>query len=86
MRLVVTAYAEDEQRSLDCHFCGEGDQKHHVTVLTFYDIGTHQVLVVCPEHLDMMVTVSLERHKAAMEKSNPFWYLDEDEDPWEELG
>lgn len=85
MRLVVSKYQRDEQSSLDCLFCLEEHQDSHWTVLTFYAEESGQVLVVCPEHLDEMVSAALERHKAGLAVNEPFWYLDEDEDPWEDL-
>jgi hypothetical protein len=85
MRLVVSNYQRDEQNSLDCQFCEEEDQDEHVTVLTFYSEESGQVLVVCPEHLDEMVSVALERHRDGLSRNEPYWYLDADEDPWEGL-
>lgn len=84
MRIVVSDYVQDEQRSLDCHFCEEEDQPDVLTTLSFYDNDSGNVLNVCPEHLDQMVVVALERHKAAMENKDPFWYLSADPDPWAE--
>ena len=85
MRLVVSKYERDEQNSLDCLFCDEVDNDANFTVITFYEESTGQVLVVCPEHLDAMVSRALERHVKALEEKDPFWYLTEDEDPWEDL-
>lgn len=85
MRLVVSKYQRDEQSSLDCLFCLEEHQDSHFTVLTFYAEESGQVLVVCPEHLDEMVSAALERHREGLSRNEPFWYLDEDEDPWEDI-
>lgn len=84
MRLVVSTYEADEQHSLDCALCPD-DQQQHFTVTTWYDEVTHNTITVCPEHLDMMVTCALERHKSAMsgKDPDPFWYLEEDPDPWD---
>jgi len=85
MRLVVSKFERDEQSSLDCLFCLEEHQDSHFTVMTFYAEESGQVLVVCPEHMDQMVSIALKRHMEGMAAANPFWYLDEDEDPWEDL-
>jgi hypothetical protein len=86
MRLVVSNYVLDEQRSLDCHFCDDEDQADNLVTITFFDETTEVIMNVCPEHLDQMVVTALERHKAAMANNDPFWYLTEDVDPWEEEG
>jgi hypothetical protein len=86
MRLVVCKYSSDEQSSLDCLFCIESEQTTHDTVLTFYAEESGQVLVVCPEHLDEMVTSALSRHQEGMAENDPFWYMTEDKDPWDDLG
>ena len=85
MRLVVSKYQRDEQESLDCFFCDEIDNDSHLTVLTFYAEETGNSLVVCPEHLDEMVTQAMKRHMEGLARKEPFWYLDEDDDPWEDL-
>lgn len=85
MRLVVSEYSRDEQSSLDCLFCEEKDQDSNVTVMSYYAEESGQVLVVCPEHMDQMVKVSIERHKEGLARNEPFWYLDPDDDPWEDL-
>jgi len=84
MRLVVQEHVDDEQHSLDCFFCDEKDQDH-LTVLTFYDETTSNALVVCPEHLDLMVRSAIDRHKEGIERGDQLWYLDADDDPWEDF-
>lgn len=84
MRLVVCQYERDEEGSLDCILCDEGDVEHQFTSIVFYDelIGTN--ICVCPEHLNDMVVAALKRHKNGLKENNPFWYLDPEKDPWEE--
>ena len=86
MRLVVSKYQRDEQQSLDCHFCPDEKQGDHWTIVTFYAEETGQVMNMCPEHLDEAVSAALVRQRQALETDNPMWYLDEDKDPWEDLG
>lgn len=83
MQLVVSKYEPDKHGSLDCVFCSE-DAQRHFTVVSFYDSDTGNTVTVCPEHMDDMVSAALERHKQAMSgrEPDPFWYLEEDEDPW----
>lgn len=85
MRLVVQEYVQDEHRSLDCQLCDDEDQAVNLATLTFYDELSGSTIVVCPEHLNDMVTVALERHRKGLEKGDALWYLTPDKDPWEDL-
>lgn len=84
MRLVVAKYEADEQHSLDCILCDEDEVEQQFTSLIFYDQERTTSLVLCPEHLDDLVTAALRRHKRGISEGNPFWYLDVDKDPWED--
>lgn len=85
MRLVVAKYEADENHSLDCILCDEKDVEQQYTSLIFYDEVEGTSLVVCPEHLNEMVIAALKRHYKGVSEDNPFWYLDEDKAPWEDL-
>lgn len=80
MRLVVCEYQPDEHGSLDCVFCE--DQTGNITTIALYDEHTSASMQVCPEHLDELVQAAILRHRQAMEKEDPYWYLTEDKDPW----
>lgn len=84
MRLVVAKYEADSEGSLDCILCDELEVDQQFISLIFYDPDRGSNFVLCPEHLDEVVTAALKRHKKGLTEGNPFWYLDEDEDPWKE--
>ena len=84
MRLVVVEYENDKHGSMDCAFCEEDKQNENNTRAVFYEESQGGVMNVCPEHLDSMVSAALERHGKAMKEGDPFWYLEADDDPWED--
>lgn len=76
-KVKLTVVARMDQ---DCWMCERGQESNFRTTMSFQDEYNGNVVNLCVEHMDAIVSEALDRHGRELRENNEDWYTLSDAD------